>query len=106
MQLHSINTGFFKLDGGGMFGVVPKSIWQRTNPADDRNMCTWAMRCLLMEDGDRLVLFDTGIGNKQDERFLKHYYLHGDDTLDKSLAAKGFHRGPDIIFLILPGVAP
>jgi glyoxylase-like metal-dependent hydrolase (beta-lactamase superfamily II) len=92
MQLHSIDTGLFKLDGGGMFGVVPKSIWQRTNPADGNNMCTWAMRCLLLEDGDRLMLFDTGIGNKQDEKFLKHYYLHGDDTLDKSLAAKGFHR--------------
>lgn len=92
MQLHSIETGLFKLDGGGMFGVVPKSIWQRTNPADDKNMCTWAMRCLLIEDGDRLTLIDTGIGNKQDERFLKHYYLHGDDTLDRSLAAKGFHR--------------
>ncbi|NND95056.1 MAG: MBL fold metallo-hydrolase [Flavobacteriales bacterium] len=92
MQLHTIETGLFKLDGGGMFGVVPKSIWQRTNPADENNMCTWAMRCLLLEEGDRLVLFDCGIGAKQDEKFLKHYYLHGDDTLDKSLAAKGFHR--------------
>ncbi len=75
-----------------MFGVVPKSIWQRTNPADDNNMCTWAMRCLLIEDGERLILIDTGIGNKQDSKFLGHYYLHGNDTLDKSLAAKGFHR--------------
>ncbi len=92
MQIHSIDTGLFKLDGGGMFGVVPKSIWQKTNPADDKNMCTWAMRCLLVEEGDRLMLVDTGIGNKQDERFLRHYYLHGDDSLDKSLAVKGFHR--------------
>lgn len=75
-----------------MFGVVPKSIWQRSNPADENNLCPWAMRCLLMEDEDRLMLFDTGIGTKQDEKFLKHYYLHGDDTLDKSLAAHGFHR--------------
>ncbi|MBE9601026.1 MBL fold metallo-hydrolase [Pedobacter sp. MC2016-24] len=92
MNLHTINTGLFKLDGGAMFGVVPKSIWQRSNPADANNMCTWAMRCLLIEDGDRLILIDNGIGDKQDEKFLGHYYLHGDDTLDKSLAAKGFSR--------------
>ena len=92
MKLHTIETGLFKLDGGAMFGVVPKSIWQKTNPADANNLCTWAMRCLLIEDGSRLILIDTGIGNKQDEKFLKHYYLHGDDTLDKSLAAKGFSR--------------
>lgn len=75
-----------------MFGVVPKSIWQKTNPADTNNMCTWAMRCLLIEDGERLILIDNGIGNKQDAKFLSHYYLHGEDTLDKSLAAKGFSR--------------
>lgn len=92
MNLHTINTGLFKLDGGAMFGVVPKSIWQRSNPADANNLCTWAMRCLLIEDGDRLILIDNGIGDKQDEKFLGHYYLHGDDTLDKSLAAKGFSR--------------
>jgi len=92
MNLHTIDTGFFKLDGGAMFGVVPKTIWNRTNPADENNLCTWAMRCLLVEDGDRLILIDTGIGNKQDERFFSHYYLHGDATIDKSLAAKGFHR--------------
>lgn len=92
MKLYTIDTGFFKLDGGAMFGVVPKSIWQKTNPADGNNLCTWAMRCLLIEDGDRLILIDTGIGNKQDEKFFSHYYLHGDDTLDKSLAAKGFCR--------------
>ncbi|MBB6498252.1 MBL fold metallo-hydrolase [Pedobacter cryoconitis] len=92
MNLHTIETGLFKLDGGAMFGVVPKSIWQKSNPADANNMCTWAMRCLLIEDGNRLILVDTGIGNKQDEKFLSHYYLHGDDTIEKSLAAKGFSK--------------
>jgi len=92
MKLHTINTGFFKLDGGAMFGVVPKTLWSRTNPADENNLCTWAMRCLLVEDGGKLILIDTGIGNKQDEKFFSHYYLHGDATLDKSLAALGFHR--------------
>jgi glyoxylase-like metal-dependent hydrolase (beta-lactamase superfamily II) len=80
------------LDGGAMFGVVPKSLWTRTNPADEHNLCTWAMRSLLIEDGNRLMLIDTGIGNKQSEKFFSHYYLHGDDSLDKSLAAKGFGR--------------
>ena len=75
-----------------MFGVVPKSIWQRNNPADANNLCNWAMRCLLIEDGNRLILIDNGIGNKQDEKFMGHYFLHGDDTLDKSLTAKGFSR--------------
>ncbi|MBD1366028.1 MBL fold metallo-hydrolase [Mucilaginibacter sp. ZT4R22] len=92
MNLHTIDTGFFKLDGGAVFGVVPKSIWQKTNPADENNLCTWAMRCLLIEDGDRLILIDTGIGNKQSEKFFSHYYLHGNATMDSSLAAKGFHR--------------
>lgn len=92
MKLHSIETGFFKLDGGAMFGVVPKAIWNKTNPADENNLCTWAMRCLLIEEGDRLILIDTGIGEKQDAKFFSHYYLHGDDTLDKSLAKAGFHR--------------
>ncbi|QNK63292.1 MBL fold metallo-hydrolase [Pedobacter sp. PAMC26386] len=92
MNLHTIDTGLFKLDGGAMFGVVPKSIWQKSNPSDANNMCTWAMRCLLIEDGNRLILIDTGIGNKQDEKFLSHYYLHGDDTMEKSLAAKGFSK--------------
>ncbi|MES2807593.1 MAG: MBL fold metallo-hydrolase [Bacteroidota bacterium] len=91
MKLRTIDTGFFKLDGGAMFGVVPKVIWNRTNPADANNLCTWAMRCLLIEDGNRLILIDTGIGNKQDERFLSHYYLHGDATLEDSLAKLGFH---------------
>lgn len=92
MQLYSINTGHFKLDGGAMFGVVPKSIWQKTNPADSNNMCSWAMRSLLIQDGKRLILIDTGMGNKQDEKFFGHYFLHGNDTLDLSLAKYGFHR--------------
>lgn len=90
MKLHVINTGYFKLDGGAMFGVVPKSLWNKINPADGNNMCTWAMRCLLIEDGDKLILIDNGIGNKQDEKFLSHYYLHGEDTLESSLKKKGF----------------
>ena len=93
MKLHIINTGFFKLDGGAMFGVVPKSLWSRTNPADEKNMCTWAMRCLLIEDGDKLILIDNGIGNKQDARFFSHYYLHGGDGLDQSLNKAGFDKG-------------
>jgi glyoxylase-like metal-dependent hydrolase (beta-lactamase superfamily II) len=92
MQLYTINTGYFKLDGGAMFGVVPKTIWNKINPADDNNLCSWALRCLLIEDGDRLILVDTGIGDKQDAKFFSHYHLHGNDTLDKSLAARGFHR--------------
>jgi glyoxylase-like metal-dependent hydrolase (beta-lactamase superfamily II) len=92
MKLYTIDTGFFKLDGGAMYGVVPKSIWQKLNPADENNMCTWAMRCLLIEDGNKLILVDNGIGNKQDEKFFRHYYLHGDATLDSSLAKHGFHR--------------
>jgi glyoxylase-like metal-dependent hydrolase (beta-lactamase superfamily II) len=92
MQLHTINTGFFKLDGGAMFGVVPKRMWSKIQPADANNLCTWAMRCLLIEQGGKLILVDNGIGNKQDAKFLGHYELHGEDTLDKSLAALGFHR--------------
>jgi glyoxylase-like metal-dependent hydrolase (beta-lactamase superfamily II) len=92
MQLYTINTGFFKLDGGAMFGVVPKSLWNKVNPADENNLCSWALRCLLIEDGSRLILVDNGIGNKQDAKFFSYYHLHGDDTLDKSLAAQGFHR--------------
>ena len=92
MNLYTIDTGLFKLDGGAMFGVVPKTIWQKSNPADENNLCTWAMRCLLIEDGNRLILVDNGIGNKQDTKFLSHYYLHGDETLDSSLSARGFHR--------------
>jgi len=91
MQLYSINAGNFKLDGGAMFGVVPKSIWNRSNPADDNNMCSWAMRCLLIETEERLILIDNGMGDKQDPKFFGHYYLHGNDTLEKSLAAQGFN---------------
>lgn len=90
MQLHIIETGLFKLDGGGMFGVVPKALWQRTNPADENNMCTWSMRCMLIEDGDQLILIDNGIGDKQDAKFFSHFYLHGDDSLNKSLKSAGF----------------
>ena len=92
MKLFTINTGYFKLDGGAMFGVVPKSIWNKLNPADENNMCSWALRCLLIEDGNRLILVDNGMGDKQDAKFFGHYYLHGDDTLDKSLAKHGFTK--------------
>ena len=92
MNLYTIDTGFFKLDGGAMFGVVPKSLWQHTNPADENNLCTWANRLLLIEDGKRLTLVDTALGDKQDAKFFGHYFIHGDDTLDKSLAKFGFHR--------------
>jgi glyoxylase-like metal-dependent hydrolase (beta-lactamase superfamily II) len=92
MNIHTIDTGFFKLDGGAMFGVVPKTIWNKTNPADDNNLCTWAMRCLLVEDEGKLMLIDTGIGNKQDAKFFSYYYLHGNASIDSSLAALGFHR--------------
>jgi len=86
MKIYAIETGNFKLDGGAMFGVVPKVMWNKVYPADDNNLCTWAMRCLLVIDGERKILIDNGIGEKQDHKFLKHYYLSGDDTLEKSLA--------------------
>ena len=92
MKLYSINTGYFKLDGGAMFGVVPKTIWNKINPADENNLCSWALRCLLIEDGNRLILVDNGNGDKQDARFWSHYHLHGDDTLEKSLAKYGFTK--------------
>ncbi len=91
MQLHAINTGLFKLDGGAMFGVVPKTLWQKTNPADENNLCTLAMRCLLIDTGNRLILIDTGIGNKQSEKFLCHYFLHGNASLGRSLKNLGFY---------------
>lgn len=90
MQLHTIIAGYFKLDGGAMHGVVPKSMWQRVNPADDNNMCTWAMRCLLIEHNDRLILIDNGMGDKQDAKFFSYYYPHGEDTVESSLAKVGF----------------
>lgn len=92
MKLYPIETGNFKLDGGAMFGVVPKSLWQRTNPADSNNMIDMAARSLLIEDGERLILIDTGLGNKQSEKFFSYYYQWGEHTLDKSLAKAGFHR--------------
>lgn len=92
MKLHTIHSGNFKLDGGAMFGVVPKSLWSRTNPADDNNMCPWSMRLLLIEDGDRLMLVDTGIGDKQSDKFFSFYFLFGDHSLDGSLKAAGFSR--------------
>ena len=92
MRLYSIETGFFKLDGGAMFGVVPKSIWNKLNPADENNLCSWALRCLLIEDGNRLILVDNGIGNKQDAKFFSHYHLHGNDSLEKSLNKAGFSK--------------
>lgn len=92
MKLYPINSGNFKLDGGAMFGVVPKSIWQRTNPADSNNMIDITARCLLVEDGNRLILIDTGMGNKQGNKFFGYYYLWGNDTIDKSLDRYGFHR--------------
>ena len=92
MKIHVLNTGYFKLDGGAMFGVVPKSLWSRTNPADENNMCSWALRSLLIEDGKKLILIDTGMGDKQSDKFFSHYYLHGNDSLDKSLNKLGFNR--------------
>jgi glyoxylase-like metal-dependent hydrolase (beta-lactamase superfamily II) len=92
MKLYPINTGNFKLDGGAMFGVVPKSLWQKTNPADSNNMIDIAARCLLIEDGNRLILIDTGMGNKQNDKFFGYYFLWGNETIDKSLKNYGFHR--------------
>lgn len=90
MRISVINTGNFKLDGGAMFGVVPKSLWSRTNPPDSNNLCTWAMRSMVIEQGNQLILIDTGIGNKQTEKFFSHYHLHGDDSLKKSLNSAGY----------------
>ena len=100
MKLYTIDTGFFKLDGGAMFGVVPKTIWQKINPSDNNNLCDWAMRCLLVEEGNRLVLIDCGLGNKQSEKFFSYYQPFGDDTLDKSLRKNGF-RPDDITDVFL-----
>ncbi len=90
MRLYTIDTGFFKLDGGAMFGVVPKSIWNKLNPSDSNNMCNWAMRCLLIEDGNQLILIDNGLGKKQDDKFFSYYFLNGEDSLTKSLNKVGF----------------
>ena len=85
MKLTAIDTGYFKLDGGAMFGVVPKRMWQRINPPDENNMCTWALRCLLLEIGDRKILIDTGMGDKQGEKFRSHFEPFGEETLASSL---------------------
>ena len=95
MRLHKIETGNLKLDGGAMFGVVPKSLWAKAYPADENNLCNWSMRCLLVVDGDRKILIDNGIGDKQDDKFLKHYHLNGEDTLAGSLQKAGY--SPDDI---------
>jgi len=100
MNLYTIDTGYFKLDGGAMFGVVPKKLWDKHNPADDKNLCSWAMRCLLVEDGDKLILIDTGLGDKQDEKFFGFYDLHGDATLIKSIQNAGF-KPEDITDVLL-----
>lgn len=92
MKLYPIEAGNFKLDGGAMFGVVPKSLWQRTNPSDSKNMIDIAARCLLVEDGNRLILIDTGMGNKQSDKFYGYYHLWGDDSIDNSLKKQGFTR--------------
>ena len=92
MILHSIDSGYFKLDGGAMFGVVPKTFWNKLNPADENNLCSWAMRCLLIEDGKKLILVDTGMGNKQDAKWQGYYYRHGEGDLVKSIRAKGYNE--------------
>ena len=92
MKIYPIESGNFKLDGGAMFSVVPKSIWNKTNPADDNNMIDIAARCLLIEDGDKLILIDNGMGNKQSDKFFGFYYLWGNDNIDDSLKKYGFHR--------------
>ncbi len=90
MKLYAINTGNLKLDGGAMFGVVPKVMWSKLYPCDENNLCNWSMRCLLIDTGDRKVLIDCGIGDKQSQKFLGHYFLNGENTLDGSLAKVGF----------------
>lgn len=90
MTLHTIDAGNFKLDGGAMFGVVPKSFWNKLNPADENNLCSWKMRCLLVEDGNQLILIDTGMGSKQDAKWQGYYYRHGDGDLVQSIRKAGF----------------
>jgi glyoxylase-like metal-dependent hydrolase (beta-lactamase superfamily II) len=100
MKLYPIETGNLKLDGGAMFGVVPKTLWSKVYPADENNLCNWAMRCMLVVDGNRKVLIDNGIGDKQDWKFLRHYHLNGDDTLEGSLAKLGLSK-KDITDVVL-----
>lgn len=90
MKLYTIDTGFFKLDGGAMFGVVPKVIWNKINPGDDKNLCIWAMRCLLVVEGNRKILIDCGMGNKQSEKFFGYYEPSGADTVESSLKNHGY----------------
>lgn len=91
MDFHIVDTGLFKLDGGAMFGVVPKSLWSRHVPSDDNNLCNWAARCLLIQDGNRLVLIDTGLGDKQSEKFFGYYFRSGDTDLVQAVSRQGFH---------------
>ena len=100
MQIYSLHTGYFKLDGGAMFGVVPKSIWNKTNPADENNLCTWALRCMLIVSGDRKILIDTGMGNKQDAKFFSHYQPTETKTIAEALAQHGF-KPEDITDVLL-----
>ena len=100
MILHSIDAGYFKLDGGAMFGVVPKTFWQKLNPADENNLCSWAMRCLLIEEGNQLILVDTGMGDKQDAKWQSYYFRHGEGELVKSIRAKGYSEN-DVTDVIL-----
>ena len=100
MIIHSIDAGYFKLDGGAMFGVVPKMFWNKLIPADENNLCSWAMRCLLIEDGKQLILVDTGMGNKQDAKWQSYYYRHGEGELLKSIRAKGYSEN-DVTDVIL-----
>ena len=97
MKIHVLNTGYFKLDGGAMFGVVPKSLWQKTNPADSNNMCTWALRSMLIEDGDRLILMNRN-WQQTKRKVFSYYYLHGDDDLDKNLNKLGFKERTSQMF--------
>ena len=92
MTIYPLNTGNFKLDGGAMFGVVPKTLWSKTNTADADNMCDWAMRSMLIQDGSRLILIDAGIGDKQSEKFFGHYHLSGNDSLAGNLEKLGFSK--------------
>ena len=89
MKISTIETGYFKLDGGAMFGIVPKKLWEKKNPADRNNLCTWSMRCLLIETEGRKILVDTGLGDKQDDRFRSHFEPHGEANLIDSLRLHG-----------------
>jgi glyoxylase-like metal-dependent hydrolase (beta-lactamase superfamily II) len=92
MTIYPLNTGNFKLDGGAMFGVVPKTLWSKTNPADENNMCNWSMRSMLIQDGNKLILIDAGIGDKQSEKFFSRYYMNGNDSLSGNLSKLGFSK--------------